>query len=139
MVSVPEFTRSFNLTQKLEDWIAILGPSSWLTFVFSFSLRCSWFAILYISFRCTSHLIFLIEYALYRVVIHYIPCAVHYITVTYLLYNWDFVPFNPLHLFYWFPHLSSIWWPLVCFWHLWICFCFVIFVCLFFESMYKWK
>ena len=47
--------------------------------------------------------------------------------ISYLFYNWKFVPFNALHLFCPSPHLSPLWQPSVCSLYLWVCFCFVLF------------
>ena len=69
-----------------------------------------------------------------------------YITALWFIYfyNWEFAPLNPLHLFfpYMHPHLPQC--PLTCGNHwfvLWVCFCFVIFVHLFWflDSTHKWK
>ena len=56
-------------------------------------------------------------------------CISHF--CTYLLYNWKFVPFNPLHLFH--PHPIPFWQPFFvpC---LWVCFC--CFSCLVFLILY---
>ena len=35
----------------------------------------------------------------------YIPCAVHYVPVTFSFHTWEFVPINHLHLFYLSPNL----------------------------------
>ena len=42
----------------------------------------------------------------YYNIINHILNVVHYITITYLFYNWEFVPLNPLHLFSQPPNLS---------------------------------
>ena len=51
--------------------------------------------------------------------------VVDYISVTYLFYNWKFLPHHLPHLFYSSLYATSMWQPLVFSLYLWISFCFV--------------
>ena len=66
--------------------------------------------------------------------------VVNYISVTYLFYNWKFLPHHLPHLFYSSLYAISLWQPLVFSLHLWICFCFVCSIISFLKnSTHKWN
>ena len=67
----------------------------------------------------------------YNNIIDHIPYAVYYILMTFLLYNWWFILFNPLYLFH--PHFY-FWQPPVCSLYLWVCFHLFYFL----DSTCKW-
>ena len=72
-------------------------------------------------------------------IIEYILYKVHYITVTYLFYNWKFLPLNTLHLFHANPHNPFFWQQPLCSLYLWGSFCFVVSSFVFYlDCMYKW-
>lgn len=56
-----------------------------------------------------------------------------YITPSWLIfYIWMFIPLNSTHHFSQHPHSSPLWWPFVCFSHLWVC-CITLFTCFLFN------
>ena len=75
----------------------------------------------------------------YYSIVGCIPYTVHYIPMTCLFYNWNFVPLNSLHQFHPILHPFPLWWqPVLCIYE---SVCFVLFVRLlcFLDSTYKWN
>ena len=72
----------------------------------------------------------------YHNIIDYISCALHYIHVIYLFYNWWFMLLSPFHLFIHSP--SSFPLATTSFFSVSVYFCFVLFF-FFFNSICKWK
>ena len=67
--------------------------------------------------------------------------AVHYIPITYLFYDWEFVPLNPFHLFHPYLNPSPLCQPSISFLYLWVSFPLLFWlyslVCLL-DPPYKW-
>ena len=63
----------------------------------------------------TANIVTMCHQSVYNIV-DYIPYATYYISMTYLFYDWNFVPLNPFYLliFHPFPILLSLWQTPLC-------------------------